>query len=173
MARANEFEVYGSSPPFYISLLIASADQSSLCRMSKTTVEKPSDPDDLSCIHTTLTSIIAQTLSYNLSVIPASSHHLLPASLLSSAALATTPIIPTLSDPNDFIIFSVDEADHIAYAIEVAFEVELAHEVVVAAANVERLARTIGDARRSLKIVSGKDKMVGSRASGEVERVMT
>ena len=58
---------------------------------------------------------------------------------------------PQLSDPDDFVIYSVDEAEHIAYAIEQAFQVELASDVIVAAANVHKLAKRIGEARRLLK----------------------
>lgn len=57
---------------------------------------------------------------------------------------------PLLSDPDDFVIYSMDEAEHIAYAIEQAFEVELASEVVLAAANVAKLAKRIIEARRLL-----------------------
>lgn len=57
---------------------------------------------------------------------------------------------PLLSDPDDFVIYSNDEAAHIAYAIEEAFKVELVPEVVLAAANVARLANRITEARKLL-----------------------
>ncbi|ORY86007.1 phospholipid methyltransferase-domain-containing protein [Leucosporidium creatinivorum] len=57
---------------------------------------------------------------------------------------------PLLSDPDDFVIYSNDEAAHIAYAIEEAFKVELVPEVVLAAANVAKLANRITEARKLL-----------------------
>ena len=57
---------------------------------------------------------------------------------------------PKLSDPDDFVIYSTDEAEHIAYAIEEAFGVELVSEVVLAAANVGKLAGRVIEARNLL-----------------------
>lgn len=57
---------------------------------------------------------------------------------------------PLLSDPDDFVIYSMDEAAHIAYAIDEAFKVELSNEVVLAAANVAKLAKRVVEARRLL-----------------------
>lgn len=54
---------------------------------------------------------------------------------------------PVLSDPDDFIIYSSEEAEHIAYAIKEAFAIDIASEVVLAAANTRKLARKIVEAR--------------------------
>lgn len=58
--------------------------------------------------------------------------------------------MPAWSDPDDFAIYSVQEAEHIAYAVSEAFDVDIASEVVLAAANVVKLAKRIAEARRLL-----------------------
>ncbi|GAA6017973.1 hypothetical protein JCM8202_006219 [Rhodotorula sphaerocarpa] len=70
---------------------------------------------------------------------------------------ATSPQQRTvpLSDPDDFVLYSTDEAAHIAYAIECAFEVELDKEVVLAAANVGKLAAQLLEARKVLGVKPG------------------
>jgi phosphatidylethanolamine N-methyltransferase len=55
-----------------------------------------------------------------------------------------------LASEDDFVLYSVDDAEHIAYAIRVAFGVDLTAEVVVAAANVGKLAKQVGEARKLL-----------------------
>ncbi|KAK4053652.1 phosphatidylethanolamine N-methyltransferase [Microbotryomycetes sp. JL221] len=57
---------------------------------------------------------------------------------------------PRLSNPDDFVLYSTDQAEHIAYAIEEAFQVELVSDVVVAAANVNKLASRVVEARKVL-----------------------
>lgn len=101
-------------------------------------MDTPIDAEDAVAIKTTLTGIVAKTLSFDIRAIPASSHHLIPPSL-SAPVVDTTP----LSDPDDFVIYSLDEAQHIAYAIKTAFDVDLGSEVVLAAANVGKLAQTV------------------------------
>lgn len=117
------------------------------------TVERAQDPDEFDSIKSTLVSIIAQTLAYDVAVIPASALPLVP-TLLQHARPAS---LPALSDPDDFILYSQDEAKHIAYAIEEAFQVQLSSEVVLAAANVRKLASTVKDARDILKPLREKD----------------
>ncbi|KAM0786071.1 hypothetical protein ACM66B_006882 [Microbotryomycetes sp. NB124-2] len=58
--------------------------------------------------------------------------------------------MPRLSDPDDFVLYSSEEAEHIAYAIQEAFDVELVSDVVIAAANVAKLASRIVEARKVL-----------------------
>ncbi|BGP43345.1 phosphatidylethanolamine N-methyltransferase [Rhodotorula kratochvilovae] len=69
-----------------------------------------------------------------------------------SPAARTVP----LSDPDDFVLYSQDEAAHIAYAIKVAFGVELDKEVVLAAANVKKLAARVAEARKVLGLKPGE-----------------
>lgn len=125
-------------------------------------VEHPSDPDDPEAVYATLTSIVAQTLAFDPQAIPAAARHLTPPHLRSpslsslpdrqaSSEAGLEPTTPLLSDPDDFAIYTLDEAEHIAYAIEQAFEIELASEVVLAAANVGKLAHGILAARRLLR----------------------
>lgn len=131
----------------------------------RTSVEQPSDADNPEAVYETLTAIVAQTLAFDPAAIPATAHHLIPEQLRESvgstpsSSIASpsppkdghnTPDAPTLSDPDDFVIYSLDEAEHIAYAIEQAFEVDLTSEVVLAAANVSKLANRIVEARKLL-----------------------
>ncbi|GAA5989778.1 hypothetical protein JCM10908_002316 [Rhodotorula pacifica] len=61
-----------------------------------------------------------------------------------------------LSEPDDFVLYSTDEAAHIAYAIKCAFDVELDKEVVLAAANVGKLAAQLLEARKVLGVKPGE-----------------
>ncbi|GAA5923256.1 hypothetical protein JCM3775_007484 [Rhodotorula graminis] len=81
----------------------------------------------------------------------------------SASALASGAVSPALSsravplsDPDDFVLYSLDEAAHIAYAIHVAFGVELDKEVVLAAANVKKLATRVAEARKVLGLKPGE-----------------
>lgn len=85
------------------------------------------------------------------------------ASSASASALASGAVSPALSsravplsDPDDFVLYSLDEAAHIAYAIHVAFGVELDKEVVLAAANVKKLAARVAEARKVLGLKPGE-----------------
>ncbi|KAK4048562.1 phosphatidylethanolamine N-methyltransferase [Microbotryomycetes sp. JL201] len=71
---------------------------------------------------------------------------------------------PLLSDPDDFVLYSSEEAEHIAYAIQEAFDVELVSEVVVAAANVAKLASRVIEARKVL-FASDHDQRARSNSS--------
>lgn len=66
--------------------------------------------------------------------------------------ITTSTNNPLLSDPDDFIIYSKEDAEHIAYAIKQAFEIDLTSEVVVAAANVGKLVKRVLEARSLLKV---------------------
>ncbi|KAM0745695.1 hypothetical protein T439DRAFT_307542 [Meredithblackwellia eburnea MCA 4105] len=158
-------------------------------------VEHPEDADDGAQVYTTLTSIVAHTLSLEPASIPSTARHLLPSNIQSasaaslpriSASASSTSLARTsseasshadeppategttqLSDPDDFVIYSVDEAEHIAYAIEQAFDVELASEVVLAAANVKKLAQRVSEARRLLMKPRSASVSGGSKAEAE------
>ncbi|KAI5475724.1 phosphatidylethanolamine N-methyltransferase [Pseudohyphozyma bogoriensis] len=111
-------------------------------------VEHPKDPDDPAEVYSTLTSIVAQTLAFEPTAIPAAARHLVPATMrsnLSSLSLSNEDVdedsSTSLSDPDDFVIYSSAEAERISYAIQVAFGVDLASEVVLAAANVAKLVK--------------------------------
>ncbi|GAA5840346.1 hypothetical protein JCM11251_006701 [Rhodosporidiobolus azoricus] len=77
---------------------------------------------------------------------------------------ASSPI--PLTDPDDFVLYSQDEAAHIAYAIEVAFGVELDKEVVLAAANVAKLASRVIEARAVLRPGEGGTGMKADLKEG-------
>ncbi|GAA6020363.1 hypothetical protein JCM10207_002082 [Rhodosporidiobolus poonsookiae] len=71
-----------------------------------------------------------------------------------------------LTDPDDFVLYSQDEAAHIAYAIEAAFGVELDKEVVLAAANVAKLASRVSEARTVLRPGEGGTGMKSDLKEG-------
>lgn len=135
-------------------------------------VEKGPQSSDIRDIQTTLTAIVAQVLGFDPALIPASAQHLIPTESLRRASLTQNDDVlapqAILSDPDDFVIYSQNDAQHIAYAIDEVFDVELTSEVVIAAANVAKLAYTISESRRLLKpneggaIVSGEPKAMAS-----------
>ncbi|GAA5937887.1 hypothetical protein JCM1841_003868 [Sporobolomyces salmonicolor] len=151
-------------------------------------VEQPTDADEPTAIRTTVTRIVAKTLALDPAVIPASARHLLPPAAPSSITSSPTSLskgkaveLPpvgddtapgaaappmALSDPDDFILYTSDEAEHIAYAIKVAFGVELDKEVVLAAANVGKLANRILEARNLLRPGEGGTGMKSDRKEG-------
>ncbi|BGP19913.1 hypothetical protein JCM10213_008612 [Rhodosporidiobolus nylandii] len=73
---------------------------------------------------------------------------------------------PVLLDPDDFVLYTTDEAEHIAYAIEVAFGVELDPAVVLAAANVGKLATRVSEARALLRPGKGGTGMKADLKEG-------
>lgn len=79
-----------------------------------------------------------------------------PTSPIGAVSPALSSRAVPLSDPDDFVLYSLDEASHIAYAIEVAFGVELDKEVVLAAANVKKLAARVAEARKVLGLKPGE-----------------
>ncbi|GAA6018038.1 hypothetical protein JCM11491_000043 [Sporobolomyces phaffii] len=82
---------------------------------------------------------------------------------LSSPPLAPGPGGVALSDPDDFVLYTADEAEHISYAIKQSFDVELDKEVVLAAANVRRLVKRVVEARNLLGLrVVGEGTGAGS-----------
>ncbi|GAA6044275.1 hypothetical protein JCM8097_002105 [Rhodosporidiobolus ruineniae] len=74
--------------------------------------------------------------------------------------------VVALVDPDDFVLYSQDEAAHISYAIQVAFDVELDKEVVLAAANVKKLAARIVEARLVLRPGQGGTAMKSDLKEG-------
>lgn len=145
------------------------------------TVEKAEKPDEPVQAHQVLTRIVAKTLALDPQVIPASSRYLLSSSTsTSSSSLSPSPspslsttsskekskaidqdLVPTspnsnsgiiaLSDPDDFILYDLDEASHISYAIQESFDVELDKEVVMRCANTSKLVGRVLEARKYLK----------------------
>ncbi|GAA5997036.1 hypothetical protein JCM5350_002714 [Sporobolomyces pararoseus] len=68
----------------------------------------------------------------------------------------------SLSDREDFILYTLDEASHISYAIKESFEIELDKEVVLAAANVGKLCTRVLEARSLLGFGFGQGRGSGS-----------
>ncbi|SCV73024.1 BQ2448_6949 [Microbotryum intermedium] len=128
-------------------------------------VEEPNDANDPQEIYETLTVIVAHALASDPAAIPKSASRLLQYDNHCSHnnSAMSEPLRgdndrnnPTntqelvFSDKDDFAIYSIADAKHIAYAIKEAFEVELASEVIMAAANVMRLANRVVEARKVL-----------------------
>lgn len=140
-------------------------------------MEKPTDPDSRPSIYATLVRLVAFCLSLDPASIPSTAHHLLssfPSPIIKPLASEATETL-TRTDPDDFVIYSRDEAKRLSYAIEEvrnvlfasicgpialnrlrfyqykAFGVEFATEVVLADANIARLTDRVLEARRLLK----------------------
>jgi phosphatidylethanolamine N-methyltransferase len=137
-------------------------------------VDKSEHPHDATDVYRTTTHIVAKSLDLDPAVVPASARYLVDGKLSAERARygiesseGTTKHVDGLDkgkktdislseielvDPeNDFILYSADDANRIAYAIKVAFDVELDKDVVVAAANVTKLVSRILEARRLLR----------------------
>ncbi|SDA05367.1 BZ3501_MvSof-1269-A2-R1_Chr12-1g03351 [Microbotryum saponariae] len=132
-------------------------------------VEEPNDANDPQDIYETLTVIVAHALASDPEARPKSASRLLEFDdnrsqndTASSEAFrgSNDNSGPGLvfSDKDDFAIYSVADAKHIAYAIREAFEVELTSEVIMAAANVMRLANRIVEARKVLLATKADDR---------------
>lgn len=80
---------------------------------------------------------------------------LLGSSSASTFVDSSAPAQMTLSDPDDFILYTTEEASRISYAIKESFEIELDKEVVLAAANVGKLVKRVLEARNLLGFGQG------------------
>ncbi|KDE02615.1 hypothetical protein MVLG_06845 [Microbotryum lychnidis-dioicae p1A1 Lamole] len=131
-------------------------------------VEEPNDANDPQEIYKTLTVIVAHALASDPAARPKSASRLLEFddNPFQNNTASSEPFRgpndnsrPELvfSDKDDFAIYSVADAKHIAYAIREAFEVELTSEVIMAAANVMRLANRIVEARKVLLATKADD----------------
>ncbi|GAA5987888.1 hypothetical protein JCM11641_003523, partial [Rhodosporidiobolus odoratus] len=142
----GKHSVVASSPPFEIF------------------VDKPVDADSPASVRNAMTHIVAKTLALNPAVTPQSAQALCYESQLlaarmdkgktkaprigsASAPLSSEPL--ALLDPDDFVLYTQDEAEHIAYAVKEAFGgvIELDKEVVLAAPNVAKLSSRVSEAR--------------------------
>lgn len=95
-------------------------------------VERPADPTSFASVRATLLRLVCSCLGHDAALVPRS---------------ATTGN----ADDDDFSILDVEQAERLAYAISESCGVELAREVVIADANVSRLARRVVEGRRILR----------------------
>ncbi|GAA5917984.1 hypothetical protein JCM6882_004881 [Rhodosporidiobolus microsporus] len=152
-------------------------------------VDKPTDMESQAAVKKGVLHVVAKTLALDPAVVPSSAQPLvvearrrskLEAPASSSKGKGKEVADPleeesfamdhsasiALTDPDDFILYSQDEAAHIAYALEVAFGVELDKEVVLAAANVSKLAARIIEARSVLRPGEGGTGMKADLKDG-------
>ena len=59
------------------------------------------------------------------------------------------------TDPDDFVIFTTDQAERIAVALKESCGLELTSEVVAAEANIAKLARSVVDSTKMLQPFNG------------------
>lgn len=103
-------------------------------------------PKDLTSFDETFT-LLARIVHYALD----SSYAYLPRSQTGRPESKDVPVgRDSDSDPDDFTIWDVSQAQHIAKAIYYSFDIEFASEVVVAEANVRKLASDVIEARQVL-----------------------
>lgn len=154
-------------------------------------MDKPADLDDAAEVRKGMLYVVAKTLALDPAAVPASAQsivqeaqrlHKVESTQASRTSLSSakgkgkevvveedrTAGLPpiALTDPDDFVLYSQDEAAHIAYAIEVAFGVELDKEVVLAAANVAKLASRVVEARSVLRPGEGGTGMKADLKEG-------
>ncbi|PWN52329.1 hypothetical protein IE53DRAFT_367294 [Violaceomyces palustris] len=116
-------------------------------------VERPQDSNSFEETYTSLTKIIRYALSENPQ--PSTIHQAINVPSSSESSTSSNSSVSGKSpaedgDPDDFTIWNVDQARKISSAIRQAFDVDFSQEVIVAEANVRRLARDVVQARRLL-----------------------
>jgi phosphatidylethanolamine N-methyltransferase len=136
-------------------------------------VDKPKDPESVEEIKDLLRKFVVTCLDRDPKLVPRSALHLVGNS--GAADLSELDQAPDgRTSDDDFVIFTPDQAQHIAYAIKEvgvilvdllevfffltscgsirqAFNVDLVSDVVIADANVSKLAQTIVEAKRVLR----------------------
>ena len=107
-------------------------------------VDRPSDLASFASVRATLLRLVCSCLGHDKALVPRSS-----TGRKSTASMAREG--ESVSADDDFSILDVEQADRLAYAISQSCGVELAREVVIADANVSKLARRVIAGRRILR----------------------
>lgn len=110
------------------------------------TVDTPANPDSFEETYTSLARIVTLSLDSDESLAPRSQTGRPKASTLEE----TPKGLHSDEDPDDFTIWDKTQASRISSAIKQAYGVEFSTEVVVASANVRKLARDVVEARQLL-----------------------
>jgi phosphatidylethanolamine N-methyltransferase len=106
-------------------------------------VNRPKDPDSFQETFELLAKIVHYALE--------SSYAYLPRSQTGRPESKDVPSgRHSDSDPDDFTIWDVKQAQRIAKAIHYSFDIEFASEVIIAEANVRKLANDVIEARQVL-----------------------
>ena len=115
-------------------------------------VDTPTDGDDFDSVRNTLSRGVAFALDCEPQLVPAASWHHLPEDV-SAAASANATASAKDRDDDDMVIMNDEQAKRIAMVIREAHNVDFTPSVVVADANLSRLAQRVLDTRRVLGIV--------------------
>lgn len=110
------------------------------------TVDKPSDATSFEQIYASLGQIVTFCLDSDISLAPRSQTGRPKAGPSDPAPKGRD----SDEDPDDFTIWDQTQAKHIAYGIKQAFDVDFDSEVIVAEANVRKLASDVLEARKVL-----------------------
>ncbi|GAA97238.1 uncharacterized protein L969DRAFT_84335 [Mixia osmundae IAM 14324] len=113
-------------------------------------VPKPVDQSSFESVHATLSKIIVHCLDRDPALIPQSCRRLIHTTTDDEKPSAAEDLLPDRTDADDFVLYSDEQAKRIAYAIEVSCGIEIAAPVVVAAANIAKLAYRIVESKRLL-----------------------
>ncbi|TIA93173.1 hypothetical protein E3P99_00314 [Wallemia hederae] len=111
-------------------------------------VDTPTDGDDFDSVRNTLSRGVAFALDCEPQLVPAASWHHLPEDVNATATASAKD-----RDDDDMVIMNDEQAKRIAMVIREAHNVDFTPSVVVADANLSRLAQRVLDTRRVLGIV--------------------
>jgi len=113
-------------------------------------VERPRSVQDFQAVYSTLLPLVSRSLENDPELIPETAIPLLPEEERPSEE-GIAKIQAERTDPDDFVIFTTEQADRISEAIAASCGLELTSEVVVAEANVAKLARSVVDSDKILQ----------------------
>jgi phosphatidylethanolamine N-methyltransferase len=128
-------------------------------------VDRPTELESFESVYDLLLRTVTFALDLDPSISPQTSLPIIR-SYRPSTPSDTTVKIETV-DPEDFTIMSEDQASMISQAIKLTFDVDLGVEVVIADANVGRLAETVMEARRLLRPWIGENGQHGEKEKVE------
>lgn len=122
-------------------------------------VEKPHDVQDGPGVYKALLPVITRCLNSDPELVPQSAFTLLREP---PSPEVETKVRAQRTDRDDFVIFDLEQAARIAGAIEESCGLELTADVVVAEANVARLASSVVDAAKLLQPTTQPDRASSS-----------
>lgn len=118
-------------------------------------VDRPAGLEDYPTVYDMLLPLVSRCLNSDPALVPQSAYPLLKEA---PDDKAKTNAHGERTHPDDFVIFTNEQAERIATAIKDSCDLELTSEVIVAEANVAKLARSIVDSTKMLQPFSGLRK---------------
>lgn len=118
--------------------------------------EKPSNLQSYKSVYGTLLPLVTRCLDNDPQLVPETAIPLLPESARPSEE-AIAKIRAERTDPDDFVIFTTEQADRISGAILASCGLEMTSDVVVAEANVAKLARSVVESEKILQPFESKE----------------